>query len=286
MKTIWFCILLVLVASNSSRAQGGFRMATYNIRYAAAADEQSGNGWELRKMPLATLISGHGFDIVGTQEGNAQQLGDLTALLPGYQYVGHPYGGSDGQLHNCATFYKTDLFDVLDSGVFWFSETPDTPSIGWDADDRRICQWVQFREKSTSNTFFVFNVHFYWRNHTAKEQSGPLLVRKIKEIAGDQPAICNGDFNSPPETSQIQAVAALLSDSRAITQTPPKGAEGTNLGGGVFQGEPNARIDYIFVSPHFSVTDYEVLSDVYNGNHHPADHLPVTARVGWEAGDR
>src|SRR5690606_18946567 len=109
-----------------------FRAATYNIRYDADADEQSGNGWNLRKGAVSDVIRNHRFDVVGTQEGDANQLAELKALLSGFDYIGHPYGGN-GDLHNCATFYRTALFEVLDSGVFWFSETPDEPSIGWDA---------------------------------------------------------------------------------------------------------------------------------------------------------
>ncbi|WP_257657798.1 endonuclease/exonuclease/phosphatase family protein [Parapedobacter lycopersici] len=285
MKTHYFFIFLFLAAINCSQAQQqaqpGFRVASYNIRYAAEADEQSGNGWDIRKQPLSELISSHGFDIVGTQEGNTSQLADLSELLPGYAYLAHPYGGQDGLLSNCAIFYKAARFDALDSGVFWLSETPDMPSIGWDASDRRICYWTQFREKETGKTFFFFNVHFYWRKHIAKEQSGPLLARKIREIAGSQPVICTGDFNSLSETTQIQAVKGLLSDAYEVTQTPRVGVEGTGFPGGVFQGQPGGRIDYIFVSPHFQVVDYRVLSDTYNGDHYPSDHLPVTSWLSW-----
>jgi len=255
-----------------------FRVAAFNIRYNAEADEKSGNGWGLRKRPVAKVILDHRFDIVGTQEGDAQQLEDLKALLPGYEYLGHPYGGQ-GDLHNAATFYKNSLFEVLDSGVFWFSETPDEPSVGWDASDRRIAHWTKFQVKATGKTFFFFNVHFYWRLEEARKQSGPLLIRKIKEIAQDEPVICVGDFNSTEETAQIQAIKSFLGDAYEQTQSPREGVEHTNLGGGVFQGEPKNRIDYVFVSSQIQVTDYKVLSDQYDGGRYPSDHLPVTSLI-------
>jgi endonuclease/exonuclease/phosphatase family metal-dependent hydrolase len=255
-----------------------FRVAAFNIRYNAEADEKSGNGWELRKGPVAQVIMDHQFDVVGTQEGDGKQLEDLKALLPGYEYLGHPYGGR-GDLHNAATFYRSSLFDVMDSGVFWFSETPDEPSVGWDASDRRIAHWTKFKVKATGKVFFFFNVHFYWRLEEAKRESGPLLVRKIKEIAGEAPVICVGDFNSTDETSQIQAVKSFLGDAYEQTLMPRQGAENTNMGGGVFRGEPTNRIDYIFVSPQIQVKDYKVLSDRYDGDRYPSDHLPVTSLV-------
>jgi hypothetical protein len=66
------------------------KAATYNIRYQAAADEKTGNGWEKRKKPLADLIRSHDFDIGGTQEGNFSQMHDLMTLLPKYAYIGYP----------------------------------------------------------------------------------------------------------------------------------------------------------------------------------------------------
>lgn len=278
MTKITFFLYVVLLSMNCF-GQESFRVASYNIRYQAEADERSGNGWAVRKEPLAALIKRHGFDLIATQEGNTQQLGELKELLPGYAYLGSPYGGPEGSLHNCATFYRTDSFEVLDSGVFWLSETSEIPSIGWDASDRRICFWTKFKERATGKAFFLFNTHFYWRKHTARERSGPLVARKIKEIAGQQPVILMGDFNSTSETTQIKAIKELLSDASEVTTRPVTDVKGTAFPGGVFQGEPGARIDYIFVSPHFIVKDYKVISDMYNVNRYPSDHLPVSSKI-------
>ena len=284
MKKISFFLVLAMIGltlsafltKHSEKAQ--FRVAAYNIRYAAPIDEESGNGWVIRKGPLASLIQRHQFDIVGTQEGDGNQMNDLRHLLPEFDQILHPYGGQ-GDLHNLGILYKGALFEPLDQGVFWLSETPDTASIGWDASDRRICQWVKFRHKASGEEFFFFNTHFYWRKEIARRESGPLVAAKIKEIAGDAPLMITGDFNSRPETPQIKDILANLKDAYDATESSRKGVEGTGFKGGVFQGPPGGRIDYIFVSPQVRVLDYEVLSDVYNGDRYPSDHLPVTSIV-------
>jgi endonuclease/exonuclease/phosphatase family metal-dependent hydrolase len=255
------------------------KIASYNIRYAAAADAQTGNGWDARKLHVADVIKNHDFDIVGTQEGNKAQLADLKGYLPDFDYVGHPYGGSSNTSHNCAIFYKTAKYTVMDEGCFWFSETPDIPSIGWDATDQRICYWAKFRELETGTEFYFFTAHFYWRYQTARENSGAVLVAKIREIAGDAPVISTGDYNSTSTTPQINTILTLLKDAYDTTETPPIGPKGTDLGGGVFQGEPRGRIDYIFVSNHFRVLNYAVLTDSYNNGRHPSDHLPVSSQL-------
>ncbi|AWW29662.1 endonuclease [Echinicola strongylocentroti] len=256
-----------------------FRVASYNIRYNPPSDEESGNGWDVRKGPLSELILRHRFDLVATQEGDEGQLANLMELLPGFDYVGFPYGGND--MHLCATLYKKDLFSVIDKGVFWFSETPEVPSIGWDATDRRICTWTKFNVKGTEKEFYVFNVHFYWRLEIAKKESGPLLAKKIKEISNGTPVIVMGDFNSTENTSQIKAIKETVMDAFDVTQSPREGVIGTNLGGGVFQGNVKNRIDYIFVSSEFTVEDYKVISDTYGTGKYPSDHLPVTSMVSF-----
>ncbi|HAE69650.1 MULTISPECIES: endonuclease/exonuclease/phosphatase family protein [Sphingobacterium] len=170
---------------------------------------------------------------------------------------------------------------MLDDGVFWLSQTPDIPSIGWDADDQRICQWTKFKVKKTGKIFYVFNVHFYWRLKTAKAESGPLLIKKIREIAGNLPVLCMGDFNSVVNSPQIKAMKESLFDSYDPVDMASQDVKGTAAAGGDFVTVPHQRIDYIFHTKHFEVKDCKILTDVYNGNHHPSDHLPVTALLSF-----
>lgn len=275
-----YLILILSCFSLSSAVDAentSFRIATYNIRYDAKADDESGNPWQVRKHEVAKLIKRHQFDVVGVQEPNAKQLEEFQALMPDYAYTGHPYGGKNGDAHHCATFYKKDLFTALDSGVFWFSETPNEPSIGWDATDRRICSWIKLQVKATGQEFYVFNAHFYWKNQTARENSGMVLVNQVNAIAAGAPVVALGDFNSHPDTPQIADIKKRLSDAYEITETSRQGVDGTGFPGGVFQGKPEARIDYLFVSSHFLVKDYKVISDVYHEDRYPSDHLPVTS---------
>lgn len=274
-------IFLIGCSKNAglSRKKAGLdvRVSAYNIRYESKSDDLAGNGWAVRKAPLAKLIIDHKFDIIGTQEGNTKQLNQLKYLLKGFDYISEPYGGPDGNLHNCATYYKTDAFKVLSKGVFWLSQTPDTPSIGWDATDRRICQWIKFKDLKSGDEFYFFNAHFYFRNKEAREQSGNLMVAKIKEIASGSPVVCLGDFNSTPEMPQIRNITTYLKDCFQVAERK-EGPDAT-FPGGRFHGEPKVRLDYIFVSNHFKVLDFRTLSDIYGENKYPSDHLPVTSRI-------
>lgn len=246
------------------------RVASYNLRMDTPQD--SLNSWSHRKESVKALIQYHDFDIIGIQEGFLHQLKGICEL-PEYAYFGA--GREDGKEagEHAAIIYKKDRLNVLNSGNYWLSETPDKPGLGWDATCcNRICSWVKFKDKKTGKKFYVFNVHFDHQGVIAREESGKLMIRKITEIAKDAPVICTGDFNSTPETEQIKAMSAFLLDSRQVTSTPPYGPTGTfNTR---FRNPIEERIDYIFVTHHFQVTKYAVLTD-NNGLYYPSDHQPV-----------
>ncbi len=103
------------------------------------------------------------------------------------------------------------------------------------------------------------------------------MVKKIKEIAKNTPAICVGDFNSTPETSQIQAMQTILQDAHDVSKQPPYGPEGT-FNSFKFDAPMDKRIDYIFVSKDFEVLKYGVLTDAKE-QRYPSDHQPVVAKV-------
>ena len=251
------------------------RVATYNLRMDTPSDGV--NAWNNRKENVKALIRYHDFDIFGTQEGFVHQLKDLCEM-PEYAYTGAGRDdGRDGGEHS-AIFYKTGRFKLLDSGNFWLSETPDQPVKGWDATCcNRICSWVKFSDANTENVLFVFNVHFDHQGVVARRESGKLMVQKITEIAGTAPVIFTGDLNSTPETEQVQTIQTILNDSYRVTAMPPYGPVGT-FNGFRFDAPLKERIDYIFVSQHFSVSKYAVLTDALE-QRYPSDHLPVVADV-------
>lgn len=281
MNRLKLLLTTALAAAALAGCSGGneIRLASYNIRYNAAADAENGDGWDDRKAAVAEMILSHDIDIAGTQEGDQHQLDDLLALMPGYDCIRHPYGGKNGDLHNCATFYRRDRFEVLDEGTFWYSETPDVKSLGWDATDLRICNWGKFRDKRSGREFYLFNSHFYWRLKEAKRNSGRVLCDKVRQIAGDAAIICTGDFNSTDDSPQIADIRSLLGDAYRLSEQAPSGPEKTDLGGGNFQGAPKARIDYVFVNGRVKVLTYDVPEDVRENGHYPSDHLPVMCRL-------
>ena len=96
---------------------------SFNIRY--DNPEDSLDNWRYRKDRVANAIHFYDVDILGTQEVLHNQLEDLKLRLPEYGVVG--VGREDGKEKGeySALWYKKDRFNVLDSGYFWLSETPE-----------------------------------------------------------------------------------------------------------------------------------------------------------------
>ena len=118
----------------------------FNIRNDNAKDAAAGNGWAVRCPVVCDILKVESFDIFGTQEVLHNQLEDMLAALPDYDYIG--VGRNDGKTSGeyAAIFYKTDRVKCLSSGHFWLSETPEVVgSKGWDAKYPRICTWGSSR---------------------------------------------------------------------------------------------------------------------------------------------
>lgn len=255
---------------------------TFNIRVNLASDGE--DAWPKRKEKAASMIRFHQADLVGLQEARPEQLADLEMLLPAFGRVGV---GRFADLSDeaSAILYRRERFDVLAHDTFWLSQTPEERgSLGWDARYPRIVTWAKLRDRESGRTFVHFNTHFDHAGVVARRESARLLLRRIDAIAGDLPFVVTGDFNATPDDEPIRILTAdpRLRDAFAITLCPHHGPSGT---WNAFKAiEPGHRIDFVFVSPVFSVLEHAALSDTFDGRF-PSDHLPVIAVIASESID-
>jgi endonuclease/exonuclease/phosphatase family metal-dependent hydrolase len=272
-STLLFVFLINI--TGFSQKNTPLTVASYNLRYNTEKDGI--NAWSNRKDLVKELIRFHEFDVFGTQEGLRGQLDDI-ATLPNFAFLGAGRDDAKQGGEHSAIFYKKTRLEVLKSGDFWLSETPNLPSKGWDAVCcNRICSWAKFKDLITKKEFYFFNVHFDHQGVEARRQSGKLMVKKMQEIAGNETIICTGDFNSTPETEQILMIQTLLADTKKTSITPPYGPEGT-FNGFKFDAHLDSRIDYIFVTKNIQVLKYGVLTDSYQ-QRYPSDHQPVMTKI-------
>lgn len=272
------CLNLIFLGQSNKTMAQTYQIATYNIRFDNPKDLS--DLWINRSPHLINQIIFHKMDIIGTQEGMYNQLEDIKRVLNfPYIGVGRDNGGNTGEFS--AIFYNPEKFSVLEHDTFWLSDTPEVPSVGWDAALKRVCTWAKFKDNN-GNSFYVFNIHYDHIGQKAREESSKLVIKKIKEEnKNGLPVIFMGDFNVDPENPAYLTILenSNLKDSRIISKTTPVGNQGTfnafNWG-----SLPNRIIDHIFVSPNIKVLRHGILTDNY-GMKYPSDHFPVMIEVDF-----
>lgn len=267
-------LLSLAILAPAALAQA-LNIATWNLRLNTESDGP--NAWPQRKELVKSLVRYHDFDVFATQEALPDQIADMDGMAE-YAHVG--VGRDDGKHagEHSAIFFKRQRFTLLRSGDFWLSQTPDRPSLGWDATCcHRIVSWAQLKERRTGHSFYFFSAHFDHEGEVARRESAQLVLRKVREIAGAAPVVVAGDFNSVPETEQIRAMQAALKDAFHASEKPAYGPVGT-FNGFHIDSPLKERIDYIFVSPQLRVLSYAALTDSRDGRF-PSDHLPVLVRA-------
>ncbi|MCF8451324.1 MAG: endonuclease/exonuclease/phosphatase family protein [Taibaiella sp.] len=239
------------------------------------------NKWANRKTVLISLIRFYDFDILGTQEGLTNQLNDINEELDYYNRYG--VGRDDGidAGEHSSIFFKKDKFTLTAKGDFWLSETPDKPSLGWDATCcNRLCTWVRLLDQQSGNSLFVFNVHYDHEGTVARDESSKLILKKISTIAGNDRVILTGDFNAGHQDQCYLTLAksSLLKDTYEKTANPfafnPSFNDfGKNL-------KSTEIIDHVFVSEQIKVTKWGMLTDSYQGKY-PSDHFPIMVEIQY-----
>lgn len=270
---VWMCGAV----DAQAKKEAPLNVGSFNIRCNTTADGE--NAWPYRKDRVMALIEFHGYDIIGVQEARPEQMADMKQMS-GYASVGVGRDGKQGGEFS-AIFYRTDRIQLLDSGTFWLSETPDVVSKGWDAALNRICTWAKMKDKQTKKVFYFFNTHFDHMGKQARRESARLLSDRIAAMSNEYPVMCTGDFNSGDGSEPVEIIKERLKDAEKVSLTKPyvPGWSFTEFSVAVPEKlMKNGKIDFLFVNDLVVVQKFGILTDS-DGKNHPSDHFPVFATV-------
>lgn len=269
MKRFLLFAMTLLIATgiaSCSKPKNEIKVMSFNV---LVSQNDNVNNWGQRKVAALNMLNEEKPTILGLQEATLPQVNYLAENLPQYGWVG--VGREDGLNSGefMAIFYLKDEIELLDSGTFWLSETPDEPSMGWDAACKRTCTWTKLKMKKTGTEFAYLNTHLDHVGKQAQRNGLALMVERCAQIVPKgMTAFVTADFNATTDDPIFEPLKADMLDARETA--PETDRRGTFNG---FDNLQNVVIDHIFYRGAEAKT-FRVLDKFY-GAPYISDHYPV-----------
>lgn len=254
---------------------------TYNV-YVAGTGERSP---ENRTPLVVENIRRYMPDSFGLEEADEGWVERIAAAMPEYAYVGKGRdfnGGGEAS----PVFYKKDKYELIDSGTFWLSKTPDRPSRGWDAMMNRVCSYAVLKDIQTGFVYAHFNAHFDHMGYIARLESVSVVAERISKLCGSIPVVFSGDLNSDEGSEMYEKILACgMSDTKYIAET----ADNCGTYHGYSEATEKTRtkpIDFVFVNAFVGkVESYKVDKTLFNGIY-ASDHHPIIVNMTFFNGGK
>lgn len=246
------------------------RVMTYNIHSCVGVDGK------LRPERIARVINQFHPDVIAVQEVDAHRLrsgqhhqAELIAEHLELHHAFHSMLEEETEKYGIAIFSRLS-FDLKKSGLL-------TKADRLRMREARGAIWITFEPAGAGKPVHLINTHFGLsrdeRNRQVAEILGPEWLGSVPE---DEPVILCGDLNSTRRSVAWQRLSERFNDVQlAIPGSRPRPTFPTM--------RPLARLDHIFITPHFKVKEVEIpcspLATV------ASDHLPLCVELEMEVAD-
>lgn len=263
-------VLPVFAGNKEKKEDNTLKVMSYNIRLGSANDGT--NSWALRYPATAEMIEDQMPDIFGVQEALASQIRFIEDNFIDYKSVGvgREDGKKDGE--HMSIFWNKKTVSLLKWGTFWLSETPEKPSMGWDAACKRTATWALMKCKKTGKKFYYVNTHLDHKGAEAQKNGLKLIVDRIDDINPEgYPMILTGDFNITPDNPNLVELDSKMHSVRKVAEKTDN--HDTFNGWGKGKGV----IDYIYASGFSAYPEYQTVTKRYADRKFVSDHYPICA---------
>lgn len=277
--------LAVALGAFAAHAQQLY-IGSYNVT--STAEEGSyGDGndkWANRMPVICDMFNFEQADVVGMQSMDKDQYADLRSGMAGYQTVG--VGADDGEEAGlfAPIFCNSATVELLESGHFWLSDTPDKASKFSGAANSQVCTWAKLRKGQSA--FYVFNVCLDTNADIAKA-SASLVLGRMQEMNGDGlPCFLTASIGADEQSEVYAQLAAQLADAYASAGVV-SAEYGTLNAFNLASNHGTSRYDFVFAGTSgINVDSYGQLQYGYfttsGGNatrRLPSAHFPVMAKA-------
>ena len=265
---------LALLPQFASAQSSELKVMSYNIRLGSATDGT--NSWMYRCPATLEMLEDQNPDVIGLQEALRDQVMFIEEFTKDYDYVG--VGREDGKKEgeHMAIFWNKKTVKLMKWGTFWLSETPEKPSMGWDAACYRTATWALIKDKRTGEKFYFVNTHLDHVGAEARKNGLKLIVERIGQINLEgYPMVLTGDFNIKPSAPELKDLDACMKSARKVALTTDSHNTFNNWG----KAKSDMIIDYIYISGFSSCLEYQTVTKKYAQRTYISDHYPIFARL-------
>ena len=272
-RTLRILFVAALILSSCSNAEPDLKIISFNIRYNSWNNIDDANGWPFRKEAVVNMILQEHPDAIGLQEALVDQLLYLDSSLPTYRRVG--VGRDDGNEGGefMAIYYDTTRLENVGYNTYWLSETPEVPSLGWDAACRRTVTTLKLRDRHSGKEFVYLNTHLDHVGMVARAESAKFIASTIKDFPTDLPVILGGDMNSTIDDTIFNTFYAnSLQSAKELS-----GSESNDITYNAFGKGEGSAIDHFFVR-NAKVSTFNTLTADY-GAPYISDHYPIAITI-------
>jgi endonuclease/exonuclease/phosphatase family metal-dependent hydrolase len=119
-----------------------------------------------------------------------------------------------GKGESCPIFYLKDTYDLMRSGRFWLSDTPNEPSYGLGAGCRRICTWAVLQNKETHMLYLHVNTHFDNASAEARAAAAEQILAWLERDYATMPTVFTADLNATERGAAYGILSGTLTDTR------------------------------------------------------------------------
>ena len=232
--------------------------------------------FDLRAEMLRDLMDQLQPDSIGMQEVTTGWIYRMDTFAFNASYAGVGEGRTTGG-EASSIYYRKDKFDLVNSGTFWLSETPDVKGSYLEASlYPRICTWAHLRDKVTGYEYIHVNTHL---DHLGGSDGRSLRTAQTRVILEylkslpDVPMVMTGDFNQAKTNSEDSTYAIF---KNVLGQSTFTASTGEKMTGNFSDARTEAK-DTVSAEEWASMTAYwQEGTDKYNPAKKPIDYVFYT----------
>lgn len=216
---------------------------------------------------LGAVVNPLSPDVIGIQEYRDPWESHIKEQFPGYDMY-NAWRSEGWDRESGPILWKRDKFELVKTGHFWFSDTPEEMSGSeWDVEYHcnRICEYVILKEKESGKEFCFMNTHFGFGDDSQVKSAK--LLKAYADKMSEYPLFITGDFNSFRTSPAYAEMTKHFTDANAVTVNDEENTF-HNFGKVTEKFGP---IDYCFTNSKVTPLSFRVIRDLVDG-YYPSDH--------------